>query len=153
MRPVSFESPDRIVMHGPDRHASGAHEPAISQNSVLASPQMRAEAQGSEVLSPERLLMKVVCAAVVVLLTLAAPALAEQAPADQVETAEKLLQSGEVAGGIAALQKICRSRGAACVPVTLDTFLWAAVQQPPRRCSPIASSLLCSPANTCRNTC
>ena len=50
--------------------------------------------------------MKVVCAAVVVCLTLAAPALAQQAPADQVQAAEKLLQSGDVAGGIAALQKI-----------------------------------------------
>ena len=62
--------------------------------------------------------MKVVCAAVVVFLTLAAPALAQQAPADQVQAAEKLLQSGDVAGGIAALQKI-----AAASPSSFDVHL------------------------------
>ena len=62
--------------------------------------------------------MKVVCAAVVVFLTLAAPALAQQAPADQVQAAEKLLQSGDAAGGIAALQKI-----AAASPSSFDVHL------------------------------
>lgn len=62
--------------------------------------------------------MRVILAALALLLTPTAFAAAQQAPADQVQAAEKLLQSGDVAGGIAALQKL-----AAASPSSFDVHL------------------------------
>jgi tetratricopeptide (TPR) repeat protein len=62
--------------------------------------------------------MRVTLAALALLLTPPAFAAAQQAPAEQVQAAEKLLQSGDVAGGIAALQKL-----AAASPSSFDVHL------------------------------
>ena len=62
--------------------------------------------------------MRVILAALALVLTPTAFAVAQQAPADQVQAAEKLLQSGDVAGGIAALQKL-----AAASPSSFDVHL------------------------------
>ena len=69
---------------------------------------------------PKRSHVRTACTLVVLLITsvLLVPSLAQQAPADQVQAAEKLLQSGDVAGGIAALQKI-----AAASPSSFDVHL------------------------------
>ena len=62
--------------------------------------------------------MRVIVAALALVLVPTASAVAQQAPADQVQAAEKLLQSGDVAGGIAALQKL-----AAASPSSFDVHL------------------------------
>ena len=62
--------------------------------------------------------MKVICAAVVVVLTLTLPARGAQGPTAQVQEAEKLLDSGDVPGAVAALRKIV-----AAAPTSFDARL------------------------------
>lgn len=62
--------------------------------------------------------MKIACVAVVMVLASSGSGLAQQAPTAELQAAEKLLQSGDTAGGIAALRKL-----AAAAPSSFDVHL------------------------------